>query len=81
MQAATAKSEEMTELPLPPKIRGNPPEKPNGYTDGSYVNSAGNFWGLGGVGVWWPTRQAQEGFAQAEETFTYVEQLAQGTLM
>ena len=48
MQGATARSEEMTMLPLPPRIRGEPPDKPNGYTDGSYVNSAGNFWGLGG---------------------------------
>ena len=81
MQGATARSEEMMKLPMPPRIRGKPPEKPNGYTDGSYVNSAGNFWGLGGVGVWWPTRQTQEGLAQAEEVFTYVEQLTQGTLM
>ena len=81
MQWATARNEDMCKLPLPPKIRGEPPEKPNGYTDGSYVNSAGSFWGLGGVGVWWPTRQTQEGLAQAEEVFTNVEQLHQGTLM
>ena len=45
MQGATARSEDMTKLPLPPKVQGMPPEDPNGYIDGSYINSAGNFWG------------------------------------
>ena len=48
MQGATAKTEEMTKLPLPPRISGTPPDQPNGYTDGSYVNPTGHFWSLGG---------------------------------
>ena len=65
MQGATAKSEEMTKLPLPPKISGKPPEKPNGYTDGSYVNSAGNFWGLGWVGRRMVAHQTNPGGTRA----------------
>ena len=81
MQGATARTDKMTKLPLPPRINGTPPDQPNGYTDGSYVNPTGHFWSLGGVGVWWPKRETADGIAQAEEAYTHVEQLAQGTLM
>ena len=53
------------------------PENPNSYSDGSLKHNKGVFWGVGGAGVWWPGRRAED-LGQEERKFAEYEELAQG---
>ena len=41
-------------------VQGEAPVEPNAFSDGSFKNTKGPFWHLGGAGVWWVNREAKD---------------------
>ena len=75
--AAIAKMEEGEETIKPKisqRVKGEAPEKPNVYSDGSLKNTKGYFWQLGGAGVWWPGRKAEDLTQEEESIAEYKEE-------
>ena len=59
MEKLTEKKEEGGSYLMPTmgnKVAGTAPKRPNVYSDGSFKNTRGHFWQVGGAGVWWPGR-------------------------
>ena len=46
--------------PMPGPCDETAPDEPNVFTDGSLKHPACQHWSLGGMGVWWPSRNLQD---------------------
>ena len=60
MEQLTAKEGPLVVPSIGAEVRGEPPKDPNAFSDGALKNNKGLFWGVGGAGVWWPKRKAED---------------------
>ena len=81
MVALTRKpeDEEAVQPKIKEKVEGRAPESPNVFSDGSLKNIKGPFWHLGGAGVWWPGRTAEQLTSEEDRITEHSEQ--EGGLM
>ena len=74
-------AENKEQLPLPKRCDEEASEHIDTYCDGSVKNPRGDFWKIGGLGLWWPTKDGkQKTFNEAEGKFIHVERKAEGTM-
>ena len=67
---------------MPAACAQNPPERPNVYSDGSWLFPLEQFLGLGGAGTFWPARTLEgQPPSTAEMELGYVKQDARGLMM
>ena len=45
------------DLPKPEAINDEAPQEPNVYSDGGLKKPKCEYWQVGGVGIWWPSRR------------------------
>ena len=82
MQSLRSDRGSLKDFPCPVACSEIAPAKPNVYTDGALKNSKGDWFSLGGAGVWWPGRKLSEKpLTEAEERYTQQREEIQGVAL